>query len=126
MQDAPTTRELIEAVRGFLEEKAMAELKGHSAFHARVAANALAIVERELELGPDARAAEHARLTALLGHDAALDNLNAELARKIRLGEITLETSGLRDHLWRTTMDKLAIDQPRYSGYRKALEHKRD
>jgi len=38
--------ELVTAVRDFLEQRAMPELKGHTAFHARVAANALGIVAR--------------------------------------------------------------------------------
>ncbi len=126
MQDAPTAKELIEAVRAFLEERAMKELTGHAAFHARVAANALAIVERELEQGPRAEAEERARLAALLGHDGELGDLNAELAGKIRSGEISLEAPGLRDHLWQTTLDKVAIDQPKYSGYRTALEREKD
>jgi len=126
MQDAPTTKELIEAVRAFLEEKAMPELKGHTAFHARVAANALAIVERELEQGPTAQTGERMRLMQLLGHEGALEDLNAELAKAIRAGEVTLETPGLADHLWATTMDKVAIDQPKYSGLKTAHEHKKD
>jgi hypothetical protein len=126
MQDAPTTKELIEAVRAFLEEKAMPELKGHTAFHARVAANALAIVERELEQGPKAQSEERARLVQLLGHDEPLDKLNVELAAKIRSGEMGLETMGLRDHLWRTTLAKVAIDQPKYSGFQTALKHRKD
>ena len=55
-------RELVEAVRDFLEQKAMPELKGHTAFHARVAANALAIVARELEQGRNRRRTKRARL----------------------------------------------------------------
>jgi len=126
MQDAPTTKELIEAVRAFLEEKAMPELKGHTAFHARVAANALAIVERELDQGPKAQSEERARLVQVLGHDGPLDKLNDELAAKIRSGEMGLETTGLRDHLWRTTLAKVAIDQPKYSGFQTALKHRKD
>lgn len=126
MQDAPTTKELIEAVRTFLEEKAMPELKGHTAFHARVAANALAIVERELEQGPTARTGERMRLMQLLGHEGSLEELNAELAKAIRAGKLTLETPGLADHLWATTMDKVAIDQPKYSGLKAALERRKD
>lgn len=126
MQDAPSTKELIEAVRAFLEEKAMPELKGHTAFHARVAANALAIVERELEQGPTAQTAERMRLMQLLGHEGTLEELNAELAKAIRADELTLETPGLADHLWTTTMDKVAIDQPNYSGLKAAREHKKN
>jgi Phosphotransferase enzyme family/Domain of unknown function (DUF6285) len=50
----PTTSELLDAVRGYLTEQVMPATGGKLAFHARVAANALAIVARELELGPPA------------------------------------------------------------------------
>ncbi len=59
--DQPSMRELVEAVRDFIENKAMPELKGHTAFHARVAANALGIVARELEHGPQSAQDEKAR-----------------------------------------------------------------
>lgn len=119
MMDQPSMRELVEAVRDFLERKAMPELKGHSAFHARVAANALSIVARELELGPGAAAEERARLVALLGMEGTLDELNRELCRRIREGVIGLDAPGLKEHLEATTRDKLAIDQPNYSGLRR-------
>jgi len=114
--DQPTMRELVEAVREFLETRVMPELKGHTAFHGRVAANALAIVSRELEQGGRAAHEEIARLKPLLGRDGTLDELNRELCRRIRTGEFTLETPALSEHLEQTTRDKVAIDQPGYSG----------
>ena len=48
----PTASELLEAVREYLLSSVMPATTGQLAFHARVAANALAIVARELELGP--------------------------------------------------------------------------
>jgi aminoglycoside phosphotransferase (APT) family kinase protein len=48
----PTASELLDAVREFLTGQVMPATTGQTAFHARVAANALAIVARELELGP--------------------------------------------------------------------------
>jgi len=47
----PTVSELVEAVREFLTDQVMPGTSGQLAFHARVAANVLAIVGRELELG---------------------------------------------------------------------------
>jgi hypothetical protein len=44
----PTARELLDAVRGFLSDDVMVNTTGRLSFHARVAANMLAIVEREL------------------------------------------------------------------------------
>ena len=50
----PTASELLEAVREYLLGSVMPATSGQVAFHARVAANVLAIVARELELGPPA------------------------------------------------------------------------
>jgi aminoglycoside phosphotransferase (APT) family kinase protein len=44
----PTAREILEAVRGYLTDDVMPATSGRLSFHARVAANMLAIVEREL------------------------------------------------------------------------------
>ncbi len=47
----PTASELLDAVRDFLTGSVMPATSGQLAFHARVAANVLGIVARELELG---------------------------------------------------------------------------
>ena len=120
MDDRPSAAELVAAVRDFLEKTARPALSGHAAFHARVAANALALVERELLRGPEQDHAERARLRALLGRDGDLDALNRELCRRIRSGDLGPDTPGLLAHLRETTLAKLAVDQPRYAGYRRA------
>ncbi len=48
----PTASELLDAVRAFLSDEVMPATGGGLAFHARVAANVVGIVARELELGP--------------------------------------------------------------------------
>jgi hypothetical protein len=121
MMDQPSMLELVTAVRDFIEQRAMPELKGHTAFHARVAANALGIVARELEHGGASAEAERARLAALLGHDGALMDLNRALCAAIRDGRIGPGTPGLTDHLAQTTRDKVAIDQPNYGGLKRFL-----
>ncbi len=113
MQDAPSPAALIDAAARFLRETAAPSLTGQAAFHARVAAGALEIAARELRLG--APAEELASLRALLGEEGDLATLNRRLAERIAAGELTLETPGLTDHLWRVTLDKLAVDQPRYA-----------
>lgn len=115
--DQPSALELVSAVREFIEKHAMPELQGRTAFHARVAANALAIVARELEQGAEAAGEERKRLNLLLGRDGGLDTLNRELCRRIRTGEIAPEDASLAAHLVQTTLAKVAVDQPNYSGY---------
>ena len=60
-----------------------------------------------------------ARLTQLLGMQGSLGELNRALAERIASGEADLNTPGLAEHLWQTTMDKLAVDQPNYAAYRR-------
>src|SRR5262245_14299352 len=50
--DRPTAPELIEAIREWLERDVIAATEGRVQFHARVAINALGMLERELTLGP--------------------------------------------------------------------------
>jgi hypothetical protein len=117
MMDQPSAAELVTAVREFLEKHAMPQLSGRTAFHGRVAANALAIVARELEKGPAAADAERSSLAALLGQDGTLDQLNRELCRQIRAGRLAPLDPGLARHLVATTLAKVEIDQPGYAGY---------
>jgi hypothetical protein len=121
MQDEPRPDEILTAVAGFLKGAATRESGPHIAFQLRVCANAVEICQRQLTLAPAAEADELARLKALLGTDGDLADLNRELARRIRAGEMDLSTAGLMEHLWPTTLAKLAVDQPNYSGYRAAL-----
>jgi hypothetical protein len=122
MQDQPTAIELVDIVAEFIRVHAMPQLTGHAAFHALVAANALDIVKRELMIAPQATVEEAERLKSLLGHEDTLEEMNRELCQRIETGQLTLETPGLADHLWAITLTKLAIDQPKYSGYVRALE----
>ncbi len=113
-QDRPTAIELLEAVREFLEQRVMPELDGHTAFFTRVSINVLAMLERELELGPGADEAEAKRLRALLGEDGDLARLNALLARRLREGALDDRRQEVVAHLRQTVRDKLAIANPRY------------
>jgi len=117
MMDRPHLGELLEAVRDFLEQKAMPELKGHTAFHARVAVNVLNLALREVALAPAAAAAEKTRLLALLGGpDGDLETLNRELCRRIASGQLAVDDQALIRHLRATTQEKLKIDNPKYKG----------
>jgi hypothetical protein len=121
MQDEPAMTELITAVADFLRTEITPAIKGHNAFKLRVGINALDLVTRQLALEGPGDAAEAARLKGLLGSDGSLMELNRALAEKIASGEVDLDTPGLKEHLWQTTMDKLAVDQPNYAAYKREL-----
>ena len=124
MQDEPTPTELIKAVADFLRNEITPEIKGHNAFKLRVGINALNLVTRQLALESGGDTAEAVRLKQLLGMQGSLLELNQALSDRIAKGEVDLQTPGLAEHLWQTTMDKLAVDQPNYASYKRELENK--
>jgi hypothetical protein len=118
MQDTPTPATLASAIADLLKREFLPNLADHLAFQTRVAINALDLIARQTSAQAATEAAERARLVALLGRESALADLNAELSKKIAAGEVDLSTPGLADHLWATTLEKLAVDQPNYASYR--------
>ena len=135
MNGRPTAAQLLEAVAGFRAQAAAAAApgapdapdapgapadQGAMAYHAKVASKVQEIVRREALLRPAADAAERGRLQRLLGcAEPDLAWLNRQLCLAIAAGRLGLHTPGLAEHLWRTTLDQLAVDQPSYSTYRR-------
>jgi hypothetical protein len=102
MAGHPDAAALVAAVREFIAGLA---LDGRDGFHAKVAANALAIVERELAQNPDAAEA------------AAIGMTRAAVCERLRDGRLTLATPGLLDALVAANLARLAVDNPRYSTF---------
>jgi hypothetical protein len=121
MREQPSAAELIDAVSEFITHDLAPTLTGRQAFHARVAANVLAVVRRELLQGPDADRADASRLAALLGHAGDPAVLTEELCQRIASGKIAPDNPALIEHLWASTLDTLAIDQPAYATYRRII-----
>ena len=109
--DPPSAQQLVESVREWLERDVLASTTGRVQFHTRVAINVLAMVERELELGP-AQATDHRdRLQALGFAD------DAGLAAAIRSGVVDddgPQAGAVRDAVWASVRDKLIVANPRY------------
>jgi aminoglycoside phosphotransferase (APT) family kinase protein len=114
LQDRPTAAELLEAVREFLEHDVATSTEGRTAFHARVAVNALGIVERELVLGPSVEAPVIERLTRLLDRSGTPAELVADLAARIRDGSLDDRRDEVVDTVRDLVRAKLAIANPRY------------
>lgn len=121
MQDEPTASEILPAIARFLRETVTTDHSAHTIFQARVAANATDLAAREAQLAPRFEAEELARLQGLLGAKGDLVALNRTLADRIADGSMDLSTPGLKAHLWATSLAKLAVDQPSYASYRRAL-----
>ncbi len=104
----PTAAELVEAVREYLEANVMERSEGGARFEARVARNALAVVERELLLGHEIAAAHAYRLRDLgITDDAAL-------AAAIRAGDFDDGWEPVASALAASARDQLLVANPSY------------
>ena len=102
----PTAAELVAAVAEFLEGEVRTETTGAVNFHARVAANVLRIVERELlATGEEAPRAE----LAALGF-----NREAALAAAIRAGDFDDRGAELLPALRALVRHRLDVAHPGY------------
>ncbi|HWD54295.1 MAG TPA: phosphotransferase family protein [Acidimicrobiales bacterium] len=103
----PTAAELTEAVREYVEGQ-MERGEGAAGFEARVARNALGVVERELRLGPSISAAHAARLAGL----GFADDL--ALAAALRAGELDADWRRVAPALAASARDQLRVANPSY------------
>jgi hypothetical protein len=102
----PTAAELVAAVAAFLENDVRAATEGQVGFHARVAANVLRTVERELL---DTSAGDVTDALAGLGYSD-----EAQLATAIRAGEMDDRAADLLPALRTLVQHRLAIAHPGY------------
>ena len=130
MQDRPDAGELLRAIRAFIETDVAPHAEGRRRFHALVAANLCAVLERELALGEDQLVAEWGRLAELFDRAGAeppartallrdaVRVLTYDLSERIRAGEADAEpfAGQVRRHLRATVVEKLRIANPRQLG----------
>ncbi|MGE2834783.1 DUF6285 domain-containing protein [Mycobacterium sp. SMC-4] len=106
MTNRPTAAELVAAVADFLDEDVRAAVSGQVGFHARVAANVLRIVEREL------------RDTTADSVDTALNALGftdeTALAAAIRAGQLDDRGDEVLTCLRVLVGHRLSFDHPGY------------
>jgi hypothetical protein len=112
----PEAAILLDAAIDYLERELLPTLAGYHRFQSRVTVNVLAQVRRELALAAAQAEAERARLVALLGRNGGRDELSRELAARIRAGEVALDDPALLDHLRRSLVEALRINNPKWVG----------
>ena len=127
MQDRPTAIELLTAASEFVERELVPIAEGARQFQARVVANVLKIVAREIEIGETLMRSEVDALAALLKETkphlhttsdvrAAAVKMNEILSEKIRNGEIDHDPAraDVMNVVRQIVEDKLRIANPRY------------
>lgn len=108
LHDVPSARELVEAVREWLERDVLAATTGRVQFHTRVAVNVLSMVEREMSLGAE-QAREHDERLQRLGVSS-----DAELARAIRNGHLDDRLAEVVESVRADVIAKLEVANPNH------------
>lgn len=109
LHDVPTARQLVESVREWMERDLLASTSGRVQFHARVAINVLAMVERELEVGAEQLARHRERLATLGFAD------DFELAASIRRGDVDHDLDRVIEVVRADVEAKLSVANPGYA-----------
>lgn len=125
MQDRPDKLELLRGVEYFLADEAIPQLEGPAQFHARVAANAVRMVIRELQSEEEDLRSEYRGLCEIFRIDepapAALEalrrrvtELNERLSTELREGSIERDSmqAQILSHLRGVTIRKVAVTNP--------------
>jgi NAD(P)H-dependent FMN reductase len=108
LYDEPSAIELLEAVEEFLRNDVMPVSDGSLKYHARVAANILKLVSRELDAGPTPEQSFQDELEDLGFQD------RTELAKAIRDGRIDARNQDLFAAIELWVHRKLQVSNPTY------------
>ena len=127
MQDRPTSIELLEAAADFVDREIVPAIEGARQFQARVVANVMRIVAREIQQEDPAARIEIKALARLLGRDAphlhsledlrkASASMGEELSARIRAGDADSGSwrAEVLSVVRQSVEDKLRIANPRY------------
>lgn len=108
VHDVPSSMQLVEAVREWMERDVMTGTTGRLQFHARVAINALSMVEREMKSGRGQSRRHQGRMATLGVAD------DAELADAIRSGRLDDRIEDVARVVRDSVVDKVAVANPAY------------
>src|SRR5919202_638432 len=111
MQTRPTPENLVATVCEYLTDL-QSRVDPVDRFQVRVSVHLLGIAERQLARGADLEARERAALAGLVGGDGPLDDLNRELCRRIRAGDLDDRQPAVLSALLDVVADEVGIVAP--------------
>jgi hypothetical protein len=129
MQHPPTASQLLAAVAEVLSDEIVPALSGPVQHKARVAANLVSIIEREIRLGPDAQVTEHRLLGEILdltsqGHGPGSETEDPDTRRSLvaqSLREGSASSPEVHAEVWprllQIVRSDLAIAKPGYDSW---------
>jgi len=117
--DKPNSVDLLEAIGHFLNTKIKSEVPAHLAFKLRIVENVLNIVIREIEKGDELSNEVINLLQSLIESDTQSIET---LASMIKDEKIDLEDQDLKDLLVTLSKNKITVDNPNYSTFKKLIK----
>lgn len=117
MKYRPDDAELLDAIAALLEDEVMPAVGPGLQHKVRVAANLARILQRQQALERPALEQERLALANLLGRDGDVEALRAELDRRIREGDPSLDETAVWDLLVAVARDDLAAAKPGYDAW---------
>ena len=117
--DKPNSVDLLEAVSYFLDTKIKSEVPAHLAFKLRIVENVLNIVIREIEKGEELSDEVMNQLRNLIESDTPSIET---LAFLIKDKKIDLNDQDLKDLLVTLSKNKIAVDNPNYSTFKRLIK----
>ena len=117
--DKPSSVDLLEAISHFLNTKIKSEVPAHLAFKLRIVDNVLNIVIREIEKGDELSNEVINLLQSLIESDTQSIET---LASMIKDKKIDLEDQDLKDLLVTLSKNKITVDNPNYSTFKKLIK----
>ena len=117
--DKPNSVDLLEAISHFLNTKIKSEVPAHLAFKIRIIENVLNIVIREIEKGDKLSNEVMTQLQSLIETD---EPTIEALALMIKDEKIDLNDQDLKKLLVTLSKNKIAVDNPNYSTFKKLIE----
>ena len=109
-----TSRQLLQAVKGFLAETVTPALNDRDQFNARVAANVIGIVQREQALGPTLSALDSAAFKKWVPDGSPDRDVVTQISQALAKREIQPDAVFL-DYLKQRQLLLSAINNPRYA-----------
>lgn len=113
MLDRPDAAALLDAMAKTLSDEVLPTTSGATRHSVRVVANLCRILEREVKDGPGHAEQTREALMQLLGCQASLPELVAELDRRLQGADESFEASA-REVLMQDVERRLSVDRPGY------------
>lgn len=117
MKYRPDDAELLDAIAALLEHEVLPAVGPEVQHKVRVAANLARILQRQQTIEANALERERQGLARLLGNHGDVRSLRAELDRRLREGDATLDEEKAWELLVSVARDDLAAAKPGYDAW---------